>query len=172
MIKKILVYCDGSAESYDVLMYSIILGKTLGSDLHLVYVVNLKLLEDLLRKRILVKSEELEYENDLEADARKFIKFAARLAGEKGVALNSYYQKGDVNKIVLHKALEIGVDLIVVGPLKEFKSIKDVSYDETALIVRGAPMPVLVVKEIEGMEDIFNTFGGKAGETISGDDNI
>ena len=54
---RILVYLDGSEGSINALMYSIILAKSTGAELHAVYVVNTKALGDLVRSHIFVDQE-------------------------------------------------------------------------------------------------------------------
>ena len=58
---KILVYLDGSEGSMTAAMYSILLAESTKAELHASYVVNTKALSDLVKSRVFVDQEKMEY---------------------------------------------------------------------------------------------------------------
>ena len=65
--KKILVYIDGTEESITAAQYAICLASYFKADLFALYVINTKAMEDLLKARIFLQDEQVEYEHDMEA---------------------------------------------------------------------------------------------------------
>ena len=82
--KNILIFLEASESSIDAVRYAVMLAKFHQAKLWAVFVVDTKALQDLLRARIFIKTEELEYEHDLEEDGRRYLNYAAEIAREKG----------------------------------------------------------------------------------------
>ncbi len=156
-LKKILLYLDGSDSCITAAQYAITLAKFYGSDITAVYVVNLSVLEDLVKVRIFVKTEELDYERDFEEDGRRYLNYVSELARDKGVGISGVLLKGVVHEEVVSKADEIEADLIIMGELEEPVSRSDAFYDEGERIFRGAKCPVLVVKGDEKIERLYES---------------
>jgi len=156
-LRKILLYLDGSDSCITAAQYAIALAKFYGSEITAVYVVNLSVLEDLVKARIFIKSEELDYERDLEEDGRRYLNYVEELAKDKGVAISKVLLRGVVHDEVVKKAEEIGADLIVMGELEEPVSRSDTFYDEGERIFRRAKCPVLVVKGYEKVERLYES---------------
>ena len=76
---KILVYLDGSEGSMTAAMYSILLAESTKAELHASYVVNTKALSDLVKSRVFVDQEKMEYLEDLKKDAKRHIRHTERL---------------------------------------------------------------------------------------------
>lgn len=156
-IKKILLYVDGSEECITAAQYGIALAKGTGAELMALYVVNVSLLEELVKAKIFVKIEEMDYEQDLEQDGKRYLNYISELARKKGVEIKTELIKGVVNKEVIKKIDAWGVDLLVMGELEPVLSRTDTYHDEAELIFRKAKCSVLVVKDALQVEHIYNT---------------
>ena len=155
-INKILLYVDGSEECIAAAQYGIILAKILQAELFALYVVNISLLKELVKARIFVKIEEMDYEHDLEQDGERYLKYVLQLAQAKNVPIKTELVKGVVNKELVNKIDEWGIDLLIMGELEPVLSRSDAYHDEAELIFRKARCSVLVVKEIDRVEQIYN----------------
>ena len=78
-----------------------------------------------------------------------------KLAQAKGIKLYPILTKGTVHQEVINKINELNIDLLLTGELKPVISRVDALYDETEQIVRGAPCPVLVVKNPPAVERMY-----------------
>ncbi|MDP8217939.1 MAG: universal stress protein [Candidatus Theseobacter exili] len=156
LVEKILIFVEGNEASILAAKYAICLAKQMNGELHAVYVVDTKVLDDLLKARIFVKMEEMDYERDLEEDGRRYLRYVEDLASALGISAKTHLGKGEVHNEVVKKAKEIGTDLIVMGELGEVKSRRDVFYDESERIFRESESPVLVVKNKEWIEDYYD----------------
>lgn len=156
-VKKILIYVDGSEGCITAAQYGIALAKRTGAEILALYVVNVQLLGELVKARIFVKVEEMDYEQDLEQDGKRYLNYIAELAKTKGIAIRTELVKGVVSKVVVDKVQEWGVDLLVMGELEPVLSRTDTFHDEAELIFRKAKCSVLVVKDADYVERIYNT---------------
>ena len=155
-VRKILLYVDGSEECIAAAQYGIALAKSSGAELLALYVVNVSLLKELTKARIFVKIEEMDYEHDLEQDGKRYLNYIAELARTKGVEIKTELIKGVVNREVINKVDEWRVDLLVMGELEPVLSRTDTYHDESELIFRKAKCSVLVVKDPDKVERIYN----------------
>ena len=155
-VRKILLYVDGSEECVAAAQYGIALAKSGGAELTALYVVNVSLLKELTKARIFVKIEEMDYEHDLEQDGKRYLNYISELARVKGVELKTELIKGVVNKEVVEKADTWGADLLVMGELNPVLSRTDTFHDEAELIFRKVKCSVLVVKNPDHAERIYN----------------
>ena len=155
-VRKILLFVDGSEECIAAAQYGIVLAKSSGAELFALYVVNVSILKELTKARIFVKIEEMDYEHDLEQDGKRYLNYISELAKTKGVEIKTELIKGVVNKEVINKVDEWGVDLLVMGELEPVLSRTDSYHDEAELIFRKAKCSVLVVKDPDKVERIYN----------------
>ena len=155
-IQKMLLYVDGSEECITAAQYAIALAKTTGAELRALYVVNVSVLEELVKARIFVKMEEMDYEQDLEQDGNRYLNYIAELARKKEISIHTELIKGVVNKAVIEKLTEWDIDLLVMGELDPILSRKDAYHDESELIFRKAKCPVLVVKDAHRVERLYD----------------
>jgi nucleotide-binding universal stress UspA family protein len=146
-IKRILVYVDGSEQSITAAQYSICLAKYLKAGLYALYVVNTRALNELLNARIFLKSEQEEYQHDLEADAGKYLNHVRELARRKGLAIETLLTSGTVHTEVKNILAERKIDLFIVGELSNIRSRRDEFYNESERAMRIAPCPVVIVKD-------------------------
>ncbi len=85
MFTKLLVYLDGSEDSVSAAMAAIVLATQLHAQLVAMYVVNTKALQDLVKMRIFLDSEQIEYQRDIEGDAVRYLQHVKKLGNQKGV---------------------------------------------------------------------------------------
>jgi nucleotide-binding universal stress UspA family protein len=156
-VKKILIFVDGSEGCITAAQYSIALSKETGADVVALYVVNVHLLEELVKARIFVKIEEMDYEQDLEQDGKRYLNYIAELGKTKGVEIRTELVKGIVSKTVVDKVRELGIDLLVMGELEPVLSRTDTFHDEAELIFRKVKCSVLIVKNADDVERLYNT---------------
>ena len=155
-MKKMLLFVDGSEGCITAAQYAVALSKVTGAEVIALYVVNVHLLEELTKARIFVKIEEMDYEQDLEQDGRRYLNYISDLARSKGVHIQSHLVKGIVNKEVTSKVEEWDIDLLVMGELDPVRSRTEAFHDEAELIFRKASCSVLVVKDADRCERMFN----------------
>ncbi len=153
---RILVYLDGSEGSINALMYSILLAKSTGAQLHAVYVVNTKALGDLVRSHIFVDQEKAEYQADLRKDASRHIRHAERLASSKDLDIVTEVIDGSPHHVILDYIKAHSIDLLALGPVNVIRSRRDELTSENDRMLRTAPCPVIVVRE---SDDIWEEFG-------------
>jgi len=159
-IQKILLYIDGSEECIAAAQYAIVLAKKTGAALKGLYVVNVSLLKELTKAKIFVKIEEMDYEQDLAQDGKRYLNYISELARSKGVEIETELVKGVVNKEVVERVQEWGIDLLVMGELNPIQSRTDAYHDEAELIFRKSKCSVLVVKDQDRSEKLFNALEG------------
>lgn len=142
-----MVYLDGSETCVVAAQYAVFLAKTFEAKLTGLYVVDQRILDELVRAKIFFREEALDYEYDLEQDGKRYLNHARELARSKGVEMNVVLLKGEVHTLVLDKITELHVDMLVVNEFEEFTSRKEASYDEKERILRRAKIPIVVVTE-------------------------
>ncbi|MBD3178249.1 MAG: universal stress protein [Candidatus Latescibacteria bacterium] len=154
---NILLYIDGSDNSLVAARMAIAMSKVYESNLRVIYVVNEKLLNELLKAKVFVQMEKMDYERDLEEDGKRYLNYVVKLADEKGVRVETVLKKGVVHEEVSREVDEYGADLVIQGELGEIHSLKDSFYEEGERIVRKAPCPVMVVRDRDRVERIYDS---------------
>jgi nucleotide-binding universal stress UspA family protein len=144
-VKHIMVYLDGSETCIAAAQYAVFLAKTFDAKLTATYVVDQRILDELVKARIFFKEEALDYEFDLEQDGKRYLNYARELGRAKGIEMDVVLLKGEVHTLVLGKIAEIGADILVVNEFEEFTSRREASYDDKERILRRAKIPVVVV---------------------------
>jgi nucleotide-binding universal stress UspA family protein len=155
-IKHIMVCVAAEGISLITVKYAISLAKILQARLSAMYVVNERLLHELLKSRVLVDIEARGYEKDLEDQGRHFLERIRSMCEKKGVACDAAILKGVVHEEILKQAGALNPDMLVMGSLKEVLSLKETFYDEGERIFREAPCPVVVVKNASLVEKLYN----------------
>lgn len=158
-IKKIMVYIDGTEQSITAAQYAICLASFSGAELIACYVINTRAMEDLLRARIFLKDEQVEYEHDMEADAERYLNYVNELAVKKGVSMTKKCSKGTVHKEIIDAVAEEEIDLLVIGELSRIRSRRDEFYDESERAMRTAGCSVLIVKEEDRVWEMYESLG-------------
>lgn len=154
-IRKIMVFVDGTEQSITAAQYAICLASFSGAELIAYYVVNTKAMEDLLRARIFLKDEQMEYEHDMEADADRYLNHVKDLAVQKGMSITTKRSKGSVHKEVVNAVNEEEVDLLIIGELSRIRSRRDEFFDEVDRAMRNVPCSVLIVKDDDRVWEMY-----------------
>ncbi|MDX9701809.1 MAG: universal stress protein [Candidatus Auribacterota bacterium] len=154
--EKIMVFVEANEESITAAQYAVCLARWLNCELYAVYVVDVKTLHDLLKAKIFVEMEEMDYQHDLEEDGRRYLNYVRDLAESKGVHIYTDLLKGDVVAEIQRKVEEIDVDLLVMGKLEEPESRRDFYYNDGERIFRRTPCPAIMVKEDEPVRLMYD----------------
>jgi len=155
MIKNILVSVSGSLDSLLAAKYAICLAKITQAKLFVVYVINSKILGELLKSRIFVEAEARVYERDLEQQGKMFLERIKKMAEAKAVYCETFLPNGAISEQVIFKANELAADILVIGEMKELISRSAAFYDEGERIFRKSPCPVLMVKNHALVEVLY-----------------
>jgi nucleotide-binding universal stress UspA family protein len=150
-----MVHIDGTEQSVTAAQYAICLASFSGAELIAQYVVNTRAMEDLLKARIFLTDEEVEYEHDMEADAQRYLNYVGELGAKKGVTVVKKHSRGSVHKEIVDAINAEGVDLLVIGELSRISSRRDEFYDEAERAMRTAPCSVLIVKDEDRVWEMF-----------------
>ena len=156
-IRHILVNIDGSEESLTAAEYAILLARAVDARLFACYVVNTRALQDLVRSRIFLEVEEKEYSRDLEADADRYLNHVRKSGETKQVRVECIKRSGSVHQELLHVVDEESIDLLVLGELAHVRSRRDEFYDESERAMRSAGCSVLIVKDADRVDDLFQS---------------
>jgi nucleotide-binding universal stress UspA family protein len=156
-IKKIMVYVDGTEQSVTAAQYAICLASFSGAELIAHYVINTRAVEDLLKARIFLKDEQVEYEHDMEADAERYLNYINELATKKGVSVIKKRSRGSVHKEIVDSIEADDVDLLVIGELSRIRSRRDEFFDETERAMRAVPCSVLIVKDEDRVWEMYES---------------
>ena len=155
--KKILVYIDGTEQSITAAQYAICIASLLQAKLIALYVVNTRAIEDLLKARIFLKDEQIEYEHDIETDAGRYLNHVENLAIRKGITITKRNVRGSVHNEIVNVVKEEEVDLLVIGELSRIRSRRDEFYDETERAMRTVPCSVIIVKDEDKVLEMYDS---------------
>ena len=158
-IKKIMVYIDGTEQSVTAAQYAICLASSTGAELIACYVINTRAMEDLLKARIFLKDEQVEYEHDMEADSERYLNYVRDLATKKGVSIIKKQSRGSVHKEIANIVDEEEIDILIVGELSRIRSRRDEFYDETERAIRMVSCSVLIVKDEDKVWEMYESLG-------------
>ena len=156
-IKKIMVYVDGTEQSVTAAQYAICLASSSGAELIAHYVINTRAVEDLLKARIFLKDEQVEYEHDMEADAERYLNYINELAIKKGVSIIKKRSRGNVHREIANSIEAEDVDLLLIGELSRIRSRRDEFFDETERAMRAVPCSVLIVKDEDRVWEMYES---------------
>jgi len=152
---KILVYIDGTEQSITAAQYGICLASFYHADLTALYVINTRAMEDLLKARIFLKDEQMEYEHDMEADAERYLNYVNELAVKKGLSITKRSSRGSVHKEITDIVKDEDIDLLVIGELSRIRSRRDEFYDEAERAMRTVACSVLIVKDEDKVWEMY-----------------
>jgi nucleotide-binding universal stress UspA family protein len=156
LMKKIMVYVDGTEGSIIAAQYGICLAKITRAELYVLYVVNTRALSDLVSAKIFLKEEEEEYKRDLESDADRYLNHVKHLALQKGVDVKPLKSGGSVNVEIKNFVKEYDIDLLVIGELSKIQSRRDELHNEAERAMRSVSSSVLIVKDEEKVLSLYN----------------
>ena len=152
-----MVYVDGTEQSVTAAQYAICLASSTGAELIAYYVINTRAVEDLLKARIFLKDEQVEYEHDMEADAERYLNYINELAVKKGVSVIKKRSRGSVHKEIVDSIETDEVDLLVIGELSRIRSRRDEFFDETERAMRAVSCSVLIVKDEDRVWEMYES---------------
>jgi nucleotide-binding universal stress UspA family protein len=152
-----MVYVDGTEQSVTAAQYAICLASFSGAELIAYYVINTRAVEDLLKARIFLKDEQVEYEHDMEADAERYLNYINELATKKGVSVIKKRSRGNVHREIVDSVEADDVDLLVIGELSRIRSRRDEFFDETERAMRSVPCSVLIVKDEDRVWEMYES---------------
>jgi nucleotide-binding universal stress UspA family protein len=155
-INHIMVCVAAEGISLITVKYAIALAKLFQAKLSAMYVVNERLLRELLKSRVLVDVEARGYEKELEEQGHHFLERIRSMSEKKGVVCDAAILKGIVHEEILKQVNALNPDMLVMGELKEVLSLKETFYDEGERIFREVPCPVVVVKNASLVEKLYN----------------
>ena len=156
IIRNILVYIDGAEHTVLAAHYAVCLAKTLHAELSALFVVNTQALGTLVKSRIFLEDEEMEYRNDLQADAERYLHHVEKIAQAKGVSIKLVNVSGSVSGEIKKYVKEHNIDLLVIGELSRIQSRRDQFYDETERAMRSVPCSVLMVKDEDRVWEMYD----------------
>ena len=156
-IKKIMVYVDGTEQSVTAAQYAICLASFSRAELIAHYVINTRAVEDLLKARIFLEDEQVEYEHDMEADAERYLNYIDELASKKGISIIKKRSRGNVHKEIADSIEAEDVDLLVIGELSRIRSRRDELFDEAERAMRSVSCSVLIVKDEDRVWEIYES---------------
>lgn len=156
-IKKIMVYVDGTEQSITAAQFAICLARYSDAELVAYYIINTKALDELLKASIFLKDEQMEYEHDLEEDAKRYLNYVQELARAKNTLITTKSSTGSVYQEIVNAVKEEGIDLLVIGELSRIRSRRDEFYDETERAMRSVPCSVLIVKDEDHVYELYES---------------
>ncbi|MBN1464744.1 universal stress protein [candidate division KSB1 bacterium] len=156
IIRRILVYVDETEHAVLAAHYAVCLAKTLDAELSALFVVNTQALGTLLKSRIFLEDEEMEYRTDLSADAERYLNHVKTIGQTKGVEIALINTSGSVSNEIKKCVKERDIDLLIIGELSRIQSRRDQFYDETERAMRSVPCSVLMVKDEEHVWKIYD----------------
>ncbi len=154
---NILLYIDGSEASILAGQMAIVMAKKYGCNLKVIYVVNENLLNELLKAKVFVQMEKMDYERDLEEDGKRYLNYIVKLADKKGLTVETVLKKGVVHEEVAKEVEEQDYDLLIQGELGEVLSLRDSFYEEGERILRKVSCPVMVVRGGDRVAKVFDS---------------
>jgi len=156
-LNKILLYIDGSEPSILAAQFAIVLAKSFHCTLRAIYVVNENLLNELLKAKVFVQMEKMDYERDLEEDGKRYLNYVVKLADRKGMKVETVLRKGVVHEEVAREVDDFGCDILIQGELGEVLSLRDSFYEEGERILRKVKCPVMVVRGRDKIDKVFES---------------
>ncbi len=153
----ILVYIDGSDTCITAAQYAIYLAKLLSKPLTAMYVVDTKVLGDLVKARIFVKEEAFDYEYDLQQDGKRYLSYVEQLAKAKGLHCDTLILRGETNVEVVKKAEEMQTEILVLNELEQHLSRRDSHLDEKERILRRVKCTVVIAKDEEKVASLYES---------------
>lgn len=151
----ILVYIDGSDTCITAAQYGIYLAKSLVRPLTALYVVDTKMLGDLVKARIFVKKEAFDYEYDLQQDGKRYLSYVEQLARAKGVECETQILSGEVNVEVVKKASELDAEILVLNEIERHLSRRESHLDEKERILQKVKCTVVIAKDEEKVARLY-----------------
>ncbi len=158
LMNKILVYIDDSDASIAAIQYAILLAKKMDAELFGLYVIDTSALKDLLKAHIFIESEKAEYEDELKADADRYLRLTQKLATSKNCDISLSKIEGSPSSVMRKYVEETKIDILVLGfdeDDRRLKSFREEIASDKDLAMRRVPCNLILVKDIDGVERLF-----------------
>jgi len=146
MFDKILLVLDGGRGWADAAEFAVEMARDVKAELIAAAVVDTDTLSHLLARRIFVEDERASYEEQLDADAGRYLNHTQKLADKAGVALEKTVLKGAIHKVALQEARAQKVDAIVMASWRRSMLKRDLIPHERQIILDEAECTVIVVR--------------------------
>jgi len=156
-IRKILVYVDGSGQSYAAVRLAVVLARSMHAELFALAVVNTRALSDLVQAHIFLEAEREEYRRDLEGDVDRYMNRVRELGRKKDITIIAESVSGSVSAEIKNKVNQLGVDLLVLGEVAEVRSRREEMSDETERAARMVSCSVLIAKNEDRIDELFDS---------------
>lgn len=155
-INKILVYVDDSDESIAASQYAILLAKAMGVKLTALFVINTKALQDLLKAKIFISSEQQEYEHDMREDGNRYLNLVKKMATSKNVEIETILKEGTPHIEIKDLTESIKPDVLVIGSENhKIKSLREELVTEKEHAARIVRCNVILIKDVDKIETMF-----------------
>ena len=148
LFQNVVILINGSESSIHASQYGIMMAKLYRCNLKAVYVVDTATLKQLTLRKFFVAEESEEYQQSLESDGLRYLKYVEDLAKAKGVKMEVELRRGAIWSEVIASAEDMKANAILLGGItvsgSEQRSVLTDSYHQ---ILTNAPCSVLMVKE-------------------------
>lgn len=144
---RLMLVVDGSNASLAASDFAVAMAAEKGCSIIAVYVVDTATMDYLVNMRLLLTTERLGFEKQLEATGHRHLERVVKMAEPMGVKIETHMTRGIFHKSILHLAREHHADAIVVGGWQRTVTRKDYPSVERQAILDEAECPVIVVKE-------------------------
>lgn len=154
LFKKIVVAVNGHESSIHAAMYAILMAKTYNLELKAVYVVDTATIKYLSMNHFLISEESSSYEEQLNADGEKYLKYVERLAQTKGLKIQTELRSGGIFSEVVKVCEEFKADILLLGGHENKNGKKNIISEKESDILSNSKIPVMFVKN-ENIEKLF-----------------
>jgi nucleotide-binding universal stress UspA family protein len=145
-VNHILVLVDGTKSSFQAADYAIELARTVGARITALAVVDTDTLRQLLNVRILVDSEMVEFEDELQKSAQNQLDEVRQRAMNKRVKFEDVLRSGNSEVVVPVELSQRGVDLLAMGAFRSERVKFDLIARQRQQVLDRTTCPVIVVK--------------------------
>jgi nucleotide-binding universal stress UspA family protein len=148
LFQNVVILINGSEASIHASQYGIMMAKLYRCNLKAVYVVDTATLKQLTLRKFFVAEESEEYQQSLESDGLRYLKYVEELAKAKGVKIEIELRHGAIWSEVIASAEDMKANAILLGGITASGSEqRNVLTDSYQQILANASCSVLMVKE-------------------------
>jgi nucleotide-binding universal stress UspA family protein len=140
-VKKIMIPTDGSDYSMRAAEYGISIGKMLGAEITVVYVI-----DTVVSSQIAKVGEKEDVELQLRRDGERYLNYVRGLSEGAGLKTSTLLLKGRPFEQIVHLARSMDMDLIVMGTYGRRGADRILIGSVAERVIEYAHCPVLVVR--------------------------
>jgi len=141
-VRRVLVPIDGSEYSRYAAQYAVRMAASQGSEVVFLHVVDREVVATLTHRGTL---SEIAVRQQLMDNGAVYVRDAARLAAEQGVAHREEIHEGDPATAILDAATRLGADIIVMGRLGRHGARRMLMGSITQRVIECSDRPILVI---------------------------